>query len=66
MKKLFAALISLTLLCSCGTGQPDETETTASIAETTSAQMQRTETASQAAQTETTAAQTETEYGDYE
>lgn len=37
MKKLFAALISLTLLCSCGTGQADETESFSETSETTSA-----------------------------
>lgn len=68
MKKNFAALISLVLLCSCGTGQAAETETTFAqiqqteqITETTSARIQQreqiTETASQTA---------ETEYGRYE
>lgn len=66
MKKLFAALVSLTLLCSCGTGQSYETETTVSIAETTSAQVQRTETTASIAETTSQAAQTETEYDEYE
>ncbi|MDE6594692.1 MAG: hypothetical protein K2K44_01625 [Oscillospiraceae bacterium] len=47
MKKIFAVLISLTLLCSCGKANTAETETTVSVTETPSAV------------TETTTAQTE-------
>ena len=43
MKKLFAAIISLTLLCSCGKGEISETETTVSVSETTTTQTEQTE-----------------------
>lgn len=43
MKKLFAALISLTLLCSCGKVNTAETETTVSETETTTIQTEQTE-----------------------
>lgn len=41
MKKLFAVLISLTLLCSCGKADTAETETTVSVTETTTAQTEQ-------------------------
>lgn len=67
MKKLFAALISLTLLCSCGTGQPDETESFSETSETTSASEKKETSASTAlsaepvteSETSVTASQTE-------
>lgn len=72
MKKIFAALISLTLLCSCGKSNTAEkettvsvTETTFTVTETTPTQTQTTETTTKAAE-ETTAVQTEAEQVDYE
>lgn len=70
MKKLFAALISLTLLCSCGKSDTVETETAVSETVSTAAQTERTEqiteTASQVTEEETAAVQTEAEQVDYE
>lgn len=48
MKKLFAVLVALTLLCSCGKVNTAETETTVSVTETTTTQTEQTaETTSQ-------------------
>lgn len=77
MKKLFAVLISLTLLCSCGAGETAETDTTVSVTETvapmTEAEFTQTERTEQTAENlsqvteeETSAVQTEAEYGYYE
>ena len=43
MKKLFAAIISLTLLCSCGKSNISETETNVSMIETTTKQTEQPE-----------------------
>lgn len=68
MKKLFAAIISLTLLCSCGKVNTAETETAVSVTETTTTQTEQTEqtTTTQSTEEETTAVQTEAEQVDYE